>query len=514
MLSVVLGLGAEATADTLVLTFANGTATAAKPGNCSGLSWDAGAEFRMCNPTGAALGGGNPLQKDSILGGETYTFTNGVLTGVTGTPGNPGANSPSSPAAPTAGTNTAWQQDAIFFFVPFNFLAPYSGSLAGTFYGNATYIGGTPSAGNNISFIFAPVLEAQWGNTYFPLGQSQAAGGDGGLDNALGITFTADISNVVTAGNTVTFDFHMYANERIDTAEDPGSAGFSDWTAQWHQQGTGSYTDTTAPTVSSTDPADNAINVPTGQTNITVTFSEPMDVASVTAGAISLSGGETVGAPTASNQNKTFSFPITSTPLTGSTTYTITFNAGPTDAGGNALTLPVPNPIDFTTAAGVDIDPPGISGRSPASGATGIQVTTTIVVTFDEPMAAGTASAITVKRTSDNAPVAGTVTPSVGNTVFTFNPSADLANDTQYTVTVAAATAEDTSGNNLAADDAWSFTTAGLGVSSLPVIESNGQGNGLFAGCAMNPRAKFDPSLLAMLLGSFGYLAWRRRRGN
>jgi hypothetical protein len=508
MLSFVLSLGSVATADTLVLTFVNGTATAAKPGACSGIPWINGAEFRMCNPSGT-LGGGAPLQKSSINGGETYTFTNGVLTAVTGTPGNPGATSPPSPAAPTAGTNTAWQQDANFFSVPFNFLAPYSGSLAGNYYGNATYIGGIPSAGNNIPFIFAPVLEAQWGNTYFPLGQSQAAGGDGGLDNALGITFTAEITNVVTSGNTVTFDFHMYANERIDTAEDPGSAGFSDWTAQWHQQGSGTYTDTTPPTVSSTNPTDGASGISPSLTAISVTFSESMDPASITAGAITLSGGETVGAPTASNQNKTFTFPITSSPLTVFTAYTITFNAGPTDAGGNALTLPAAKTFNTGTD---DLIPPTITGRSPASGATGILVTTPIVVTFSEAMDAGTANAITVKRTSDNAPVAGTVAPSAGNTVFTFSPSADLADGTQYTVTVAGATAKDTSNNALGADDIWSFTTAGIVTTTQPVLESNGKGNGLLAGCTINPRATFDPTLLSMLLGSFGYLAWRRRR--
>lgn len=230
-MGLAFGAAVPAANASLVLTFANGTATAAKPGACSGIAWTAGNEFRMCDPSGAALGGGFPLQKNTILGGETYTFNNAeVMTGVTGTPANPGASYPGS-AAPGAGTNPTWQQNAGFFGPAFNFLAPTAGSLAGAAYGAATHLGGVPVAGTNVPFIFAPVMEAQWGGTWFPLGQASG-----------GVTFIADITNVVTTGLVTTFDFHLFANELIDASEDPGSAGFTGWTAQWHQQGSGTYT--------------------------------------------------------------------------------------------------------------------------------------------------------------------------------------------------------------------------------------------------------------------------------
>jgi len=104
--------------------------------------------------------------------------------------------------------------------------------------------------------------------------------------------------------------------------------------------------DTTPPTVSSASPADGATGISPSVMGITVTFSEPMSPSSVTAGAITLSGGETVGAPTSSD-NTTFVFPITSSPLATSTLYTVTFNAGPTDVAGNALTPH--SAITFTT---------------------------------------------------------------------------------------------------------------------------------------------------------------------
>jgi hypothetical protein len=242
-----------------------------------------------------------------------------------------------------------------------------------------------------------------------------------------------------------------------------------------------------------------------------VTFNEPMAVGSVAAGSITISaisGGVTVGTPTASNSNKTFSFPITSGQLAGSTAFTVTFNAGPTDFAGNALT-PLPGNRTFTTDApgSCDITAPTITTRSPASGATGVSITTTIVVTFDEVMSPATANAITAVKTSDSSPVAGIINSS-DNTTFTFTPSSSLENDTQYTVTVAAATAEDTSGNNLATDDSWSFTTVDDTPPPPPPLDTDPLGSG----CAINPSAKFEPTLLAMLLGSFGWLAWRRRR--
>lgn len=221
----------------LTLTFMDSTAAAAIPGACSGISWQAGAEFRLCDPSNAALGGGAPQQKNTISGGETYSFNDaGVMTGVTGTPGNVGTTSnpegsfPGS-AAPDASTNPTWQQDAVIFGRTFSFLAPVQGSLAGTAYGPATYLGGTPANGSLTPFIHAPVLEMQWTGTWFPLGQ---VGG--------GVTFYANITNAATTGNTTAFNFELFANELIDIAEDPGSCCFPGWTAQWRMQGTGIYT--------------------------------------------------------------------------------------------------------------------------------------------------------------------------------------------------------------------------------------------------------------------------------
>jgi hypothetical protein len=228
--AIALGMGAGAAQASVVLTFADThTGTTALPGACSGVAWTTDGNFRMCDPTGLVLGGGLPAHKDAMMGGETWTFDDaGVMTAVGGTPGNPGttpAGSASFPgsAAPVAGSNPSLQQPATFFGGAFNFLAPTAGSLAGAAYGTGSLVGG-PVIINGTTTFTAPVLEAQWSGTWFPLGQASG-----------GITFVMDI----TATSATTFDFILRANELIDLAEDPQPAGFAAWTAQWYLSGSG-----------------------------------------------------------------------------------------------------------------------------------------------------------------------------------------------------------------------------------------------------------------------------------
>ena len=107
------------------------------------------------------------------------------------------------------------------------------------------------------------------------------------------------------------------------------------------------FADVTPPTITGTTPAAGAkISPSTGV--IVVDFSEP--VTGVTAGSISIGGGVTVGAPTGSNSNKKWTFPITSGNMQNITTYNMNFNAGPKDPSGNLLTPKLP--ISFTTLSG------------------------------------------------------------------------------------------------------------------------------------------------------------------
>ena len=102
----------------------------------------------------------------------------------------------------------------------------------------------------------------------------------------------------------------------------------------------------------------------------------------------------------------------------------------------------------------VDATPPTVVSVTPASGATGVAVTTVVTATFSEAMDASTIT--TSSFTLDG--VAGSVSYNSGTYTATFTPSADLAYSTTYTATLSTAIT-DVAGNPLAAEYSWSFTT-------------------------------------------------------
>lgn len=107
--------------------------------------------------------------------------------------------------------------------------------------------------------------------------------------------------------------------------------------------GGGGGTDTTAPTVVSTSPANGATSIPR-TAPISVTFSENLDSASVTNAAFSFNNGVT-GTIVVSGAVAT----LTPTPsLPASTTITGTLSTAIKDRAGNPLAAPVT--FQFTTA--------------------------------------------------------------------------------------------------------------------------------------------------------------------
>lgn len=211
----------------ITLTFSdNTTPLASFPGTVSTAPFTqngqgAWPEYRMFDPAGAA-GGGFPVEKDAIFGGEQWIFdsTTGQMTGVSGTAPTGGVNPgytgpyPGTSADPAGGPGV--EQSALFFGSPFNFLAPYAGTPAANTYGT-----GTVSVNGSSLTVRFPVLEAQWGGVFFPLGQ----------ENNGGITFTG----------TIAPDNHTFvitAEHLIAASEDPNGAGFGGWTTQWELHGT------------------------------------------------------------------------------------------------------------------------------------------------------------------------------------------------------------------------------------------------------------------------------------
>lgn len=109
---------------------------------------------------------------------------------------------------------------------------------------------------------------------------------------------------------------------------------------------------------------------------------------------------------------------------------------------------------------------PGVTSTEPLNNVTGVARNTTIAFTFSEEMDPLTINSSTFTLKQGATAVPGTVTYS-GKT-GTFNPTTSLAANTTYTATVTTG-AKSLTGNTLATNIVWSFTTSGS-TSALAVV--------------------------------------------
>ncbi len=241
-------------------------------------------------------------------------------------------------------------------------------------------------------------------------------------------------------------------------------------------------TDTTAPTVTLTDPAGGASGVPLNK-KISIAFSEGLDPVSVNAATFLLRGpGNTPVAGTVSYSGFVATFTPAS-PLTASTVYTATVTTGVRDLAGNALATDYS--WNFGSGLTLDSAPPAVTFTDPINGATGVAINKKIAVAFNEGMDPLTLNAGSFTLAGPgNVPVAGTVTY-VGLTA-TFSPLANLASNTLYTATVNSG-ARDLAGNALAPPFVWSFTTGGAPDTTAPTVTFTDPINGA-TGVATNKK--------------------------
>lgn len=221
--------------------------------------------------------------------------------------------------------------------------------------------------------------------------------------------------------------------------------------------GSSAPAETVAPTVNLTAPLNAATGVALNA-NITATFSEEMDVATITTTTFALTQGATTvpGAVTYSGTTAVFN---PTGDLAASTLYTATITTGVKDLAGNALVAT--KTWSFTSGTAVDATAPTVISTVPATGATSVAVGANIVATFSETMNAATiTSATTFTLAQAGTPVAGVVT-FPGTTIATFNPTSDLTAGLVYTATITTA-AQDLAGNALAVAKTWSFTAAAV----------------------------------------------------
>ena len=288
------------------------------------------------------------------------------------------------------------------------------------------------------------------------------------------VTPTATDTPTVTATATDTATVTATATDTPTVTATPTATATSTSTATATATPTATPT-AVAPTVLSSAPAIvgcGGQGMGTTQ-KITVTFSEPMNSASLMApGTFTVTGpGPTLiaGTVTYDATNNTAIFTPTA-PYPASSTFT----AIVTTAAENVGLSPLASNYawTFSTGAGPDALPPLVSSTNPTNSAFSVGTNQKIVATFDKPMDSSTLTPTTFTLTGPGVtPVLGTVTYSTIGVTATFTPGTALLANTVYSATVTTGV-KDLSGNALANTFTCSFTTGGSTDTVAPAVSS------------------------------------------
>ncbi|MDO9537858.1 MAG: Ig-like domain-containing protein, partial [Thermoplasmata archaeon] len=216
----------------------------------------------------------------------------------------------------------------------------------------------------------------------------------------------------------------------------------------------------TAPTMVNSVPADGATGVALTD-DVVVTFSEAMNITTVTYTCVPAVTGWSV-VWSAGNTTATYSHSMNFAEMTS---YTFQITAGNDTNGVPLAAGAVPNPWTFTTLTTL----PTITNTVPANGATGVALTSKVVVTFSEAM-----NITTVTYTCVPAVTVWSVAWSAGNTIATYTHSNPFTENKPYTFKITAG--KDVAGNALiaGAPNPWTFTTVGV----PPIIAFTNPANG------------------------------------
>ncbi len=208
-----------------------------------------------------------------------------------------------------------------------------------------------------------------------------------------------------------------------------------------------SFTTGVPPTVSSTDPANNAISVVLNKV-ITATFSVAMDPLTISAASVTVKQGTTAIAGTVSYAGTTVSF-APAVPFTANTVYTATI----TTAANNGTGIALANDYIWTFSTGTS---PTVLSTDPVNIATGISLNKAVTATFSVPMDPLTFSTTTFNLKQGSSAIAGAVT--FNGVTATFTPTISFFPNTVYTATITTAV-KNIAGLPLINDHVWTFTT-------------------------------------------------------
>jgi flagellar basal body rod protein FlgC len=257
----------------------------------------------------------------------------------------------------------------------------------------------------------------------------------------------------------------IYEAEIAATVED--QAGNAMESAKTWSFTTADVADLTAPTVTSTRPANNETDVPTN-TSVNAVFSENMDSATITNTTFTLSGpsGALVDG-TVSYVGTTATFEP-STSLSNSVVYTARINTGVKDLAGNAMAAV--KTWSFTTGSAPDAIAPTVTSVDPADAATSVATSKIITANFSENMDPSTLTTTTfMLQELGGALIDGTV--SYADTTASFDPTNLLKNSTTYVANITVGV-KDLSGNAMTAAKSWSFETGAAPDTLAPTVTS------------------------------------------
>ena len=215
---------------------------------------------------------------------------------------------------------------------------------------------------------------------------------------------------------------------------------------------TGSLNDNAIPIVISTDPVDDATNVPLNK-RISASFSEGMNPLTInnTTFLIYANGTAINGTVTYSGNTALFSPAINLLP---NTMYTGTITTGAKDPAGNSIASDYV--WTFQTGTTSDLVAPTVVSTDPANAATAVPLNKKIAANFSEVINPLTINSSSFLLKNGINSVVGTV--SYSGTTAIFSPTVDLLPNTVYTATITTAV-QDLAGNAMVANYVWSFTT-------------------------------------------------------
>ncbi len=222
---------------------------------------------------------------------------------------------------------------------------------------------------------------------------------------------------------------------------------YNDFTLEFTASSVG---DGVAPQIAYRQPSWGASGVDT-TTHVVMTFDEPADPRSVNVSTVWIAGHP--GTVTYDPRTWTATLEL-SAPLAPNTAYVVNV-VGVKDGPGN----PTNTSWTFTTGAGPDTTPPSVVSSTPTDGATGIDVASSLTVTFSEPIETATLGHLKVLDVAAGIAIGGITTYDEATRTATFEPTSFLEPSHPYALELQGLT--DQAGNPLPEYSA-TFTTASV----------------------------------------------------